>query len=49
MGFWDNSWVKNLSVRPLAPKRKTPGQLNPKSDGPPGKTNKSKKPKCLKP
>ena len=26
-GLWNNSWVKNLPVRPLAPWRKTPGQL----------------------
>ena len=25
----NNSWVKNLPVRPLAPRRKTPGQLYP--------------------
>ena len=30
MGSWNNSWVKNLPVRPLAPRRKTPGQLYPK-------------------
>ena len=35
----DNSWVKNLPVRPLAPRRKTPGQLYPINSGPPGKTN----------
>ena len=28
-GLWNNSWVKNLPVRPLAPRRKTPVQLNP--------------------
>ena len=28
-GLWNNSWVKNLPVRPLAPRRKTPGQLYP--------------------
>ena len=27
MGSWNNSWVKNLPVRPLAPRRKTPGQF----------------------
>ena len=27
--LWNNSWVKNLLVGPLAPWRKTPGQLNP--------------------
>ena len=39
MGLWNNSWVKNLPVRPLAPRRKTPGQLYPIKNGPPGKTN----------
>ena len=29
MGLWNNSWVKNLPVHPLAPRRKAPGQLNP--------------------
>jgi len=29
MGSWNNSWVKNLHVRPLAPRRRTPGQLYP--------------------
>ena len=29
MGLWNNSWVKNLPVRPLAPRRKTAGQLYP--------------------
>ena len=29
MESWNNSWMKNLSVRPLAPRRKTPGQLYP--------------------
>ena len=28
-GLWNNSWVKNLPVRPLAPGRKTPVQLYP--------------------
>ena len=28
-GLWNNSWVKNLPVRPLAPRRKTPVQLYP--------------------
>ena len=28
-GLWNNSWVKNLPVRPLAPRRKTPRQLYP--------------------
>ena len=28
-GLWNNSWVKNRPIRPLAPKRKTPGQLYP--------------------
>ena len=28
-GLWNNSWVKNLPVRPLAPRRKPPGQLYP--------------------
>ena len=31
MGVWNNSWVKNLPVRPLAPRRKTPGQPHPHS------------------
>ena len=39
MGLWNNSWVKNLPVRPLAPRRKTAGQQYPIFDGPPGKTN----------
>ena len=39
MGSWNNSWVKNLPVRPLAPSRKTPGQLYPINNGPQGKTN----------
>ena len=30
-GLWNNSWVKNLPVRPLAPRRKTPVQLYPHS------------------
>ena len=34
--FWNNSWMKNLLVRPLAPRRKTPGQLNPSIDDLPG-------------
>ena len=29
MESWNNSWMKNLSVRPRAPRRKTPGQLYP--------------------
>ena len=29
MESWNNSWMKNLSVRPLAPRRKTPGQVYP--------------------
>ena len=28
-GLWNNSWVKNLPVRPLAPRRKTLVQLYP--------------------
>ena len=28
-GLWNNSWVKNLPVDPLALRRKTPGQLYP--------------------
>jgi len=32
--------VKNLPVRPLAPRRKTPGQLNPTSKDLPGWVNK---------
>ena len=38
-GLWDNSWVKNLPVRPLAPRRKTPGQLYP-TFRPPGQGQK---------
>ena len=38
-GMWDNSWVKNLSVRPLAPRRRTPGQLYP-TFRPPGQGQK---------
>ena len=26
-GLWNNSWVKNLPIRPLAPRRATQGQL----------------------
>jgi len=33
LGLWNNSWVKNLPVRPLAPRRKTPGQLYPMFKG----------------
>ena len=40
MGLWNNSWVKNLPVHPLAPRRKTPGQLNPTSKDLPGWVNK---------
>ena len=39
--------MKNLPVRPLAPRRKTPGQLYPIFNGPPGKTK--EKTKGLKP
>ena len=39
MGSRNNSWVENLPLRPLAPRRKTPGQLYPIKNGPPGKTN----------
>ena len=35
-GLWNNSWVKNLPVRPLAPRRKTPGQLYPAFSDLPG-------------
>ena len=35
-GLWNNSWVKNLLVRPLAPGRKTPGQLHPTINDLPG-------------
>ena len=38
-GLWSNSWVKNLPVRPLAPRRKTPGQLYP-AFRPPGQGQK---------
>ena len=38
-GLWNNSWVKNLPVRPLAPRRKTPGQLYP-AFRPPGQGQK---------
>ena len=38
-GLWNNSWVKNLPVRPLAPGRKTPGQLYP-TFRPPGQGQK---------
>ena len=36
-GLWNNSWVKNLPVRPLAPRRKTPGQLYPAFNDLPGR------------
>ena len=35
-GLWNNSRVKNLPVRPLAPRRKTPGQLYPAFNDLPG-------------
>ena len=35
-GLWNNSWVKNLPVRPLAPRRKTPGPAVPRIQWPPG-------------
>ena len=38
-GLWNNSCVKNLPVRPLAPRRKTPGQLYP-TFRPPGQGQK---------
>ena len=38
-GLWNSSWVKNLPVRPLAPGRKTPGQLYP-AFRPPGQGQK---------
>ena len=42
--LWNNSWVKNLPVRPLAPRGKTPGQLNPSIQDLPGLgQNKEKK------
>ena len=34
MESWNNSWMKNLPVRPLTPRRKTPGQLYPISEVP---------------
>ena len=37
--LWNNSWVKNLPIRPLAPRRKTPGQLTP-TFRPPGQGQK---------
>ena len=60
MGSWNNSWVKNLPVRPLAPRRKTPGQLYPMKKTVPRvrptkqklesiKSGTSEKPKYLKP
>ena len=42
-GLWNNSWVKNLPVRPFAPGRKTPGQLYPLTKDLPGWANKTKK------
>ena len=33
--LWNNSWVKNLLVRPLAPRRKTPGPAEPLKQRPP--------------
>ena len=38
-GLWNNSWVKNFPVRPLAPTRRTPGQLYP-TFRPPGQSQK---------
>ena len=46
-GLWNNSWVKNLPVRPLAPRRKTPGQLYPAFKWPPGLGQKYSKTKYL--
>ena len=46
--LWNNSWVKNLPVRPLAPRRKTPGQLYSAFNGqPPGLGQKYSKTKYL--
>ena len=36
-GLWNNSWVKNLPVSPLALRRKTPGQLYPTFRPPTGR------------
>ena len=44
--LWNNSWVKNLPVRPLAPRRKTPGQLNPSIQDLPGLGQKEEKKKA---
>ena len=43
-GLWNNSWVKNLPVRPLAPRRKTPGQLYPAFNDLPGRVRNILKP-----
>ena len=46
-GLWNNSWVKNLPVRPLAPRRKTPGPAVPHIQWPPGLGQKYSKTKYL--
>ena len=46
-GLWNNSWVKNLPVRPLAPRRKTPGPAVPRIQWPPGLGQKYSKTKYL--
>ena len=38
-GVVEQQLVEKPPVRPLAPRRKTPGQLYPINNGPPGKTN----------
>ena len=49
-GLWNNSWVKNLPVRPLAPRRKTPGQLYPAFNDLPGWDRNILKPStCVEP
>ena len=45
--LWNNSWVKNLPVRPLAPRRKTPGPAVPRIQWPPGLGQKYSKTKYL--
>ena len=46
-GLWNNSWVKNLPVRPLAPRRKTPRPAVPRIQWPPGLGLKYSKTKYL--
>ena len=46
-GLWNNSWVKNLPVRPLAPRRKTPRPAVPRIQWPPGLGQKYSKTKYL--